>query len=250
MFKISYNISWLKCRDNIVSLGLWWIPTNFDYVWDDENICTICTQHLVNLCLILSLFLSPFILFTIPLSFFLPHLICPCSLTHHHSFSSQAGGPRHLLQDKPHRKHLNGFLIHLSPSLIPLHPSSISHGSAVPVSLLSADTEVFDPLDPQFPARWRCPYIYVQYGTCLVVYVYVRLLLACGPGLLSRSTTRYQSLEPLTPLPLLRNPSPHQPPPPHLLLLHENTLSSRTALLIPKCSMAHKLLLLHGSVCM
>lgn len=72
-------------------------------------------------------------------------------------------------------------------------------------SLLSADTDVFDPFDPRFPARWRCPYIYVQYGTCLVVYVYVRLLLACGPGLLSRSTTQYQSLEPS-----LHSPT-HQP---------------------------------------
>lgn len=77
-------------------------------------------------------------------------------------------------------------------------------------SLLSADTEVFDPSDPQFPARWRCPYIYVQYGTCLVVYVYVRLLLACGPGLLSGSTTQYQSLGPTPPptISSLSQPSP------------------------------------------
>lgn len=93
-----------------------------------------------------------------------------------------AGDPRHLPQDKPH-KHL---------MWLPKHPRHRPCPSSSPLlamallswSLLSADTEVFDPLDPQFPARWRCPYIYVQYGTCLVVYVYVRLLLACGPGLL------------------------------------------------------------------
>lgn len=149
------------------------------------------------------------------------------------------------------------------PACFPLvHSPSVSHPSLLAMALLSSSLLSEDarrnlwPLQPQFPARWRRPCIYVQYSTRLVVYVYVRLLLACDPGSLSRSTT----LKPPPSLflsylqPLRFNQHPQS------LLLHKknnnkktkqikNRLSNHTALLIPKRSMPHKLLLLHGSVC-
>lgn len=103
------------------------------------------------------------------------------------SFSS-AGGLLHLQQDKLHLNQLRGCLV---PSSAP---------PPLSWSLLSAHTEVFDPpSEPQSLGRWRHPYIYVQYGTCLVVYVYVCLLLACDPGLLNSSISQYQSWTPSPP---------------------------------------------------
>lgn len=65
--------------------------------------------------------------------------------------ASPAGGPRHPLQDKPHHKHLNGFLIHLSPPPLLIHSTPPLLAMALPSwSLLSADAEVFDPLTLNF----------------------------------------------------------------------------------------------------
>lgn len=169
--------------------------------------------------------------------------------------ASPAGDPRHLLQDKPHHKHLKGFLMPLlSPSLIHSIPPLLAM-ALLSWSLLSADTEVFDPLTLNFLPGDD---VHISMYSMVLVLWCMCMCACCSPVVqvcFSRSTTRYQSLEPLTsPHPTTTTTTtqtPHQVHHhPHLLLLHENTLSSRTALLIPKCSMAHKLLLLHGSVCM
>lgn len=60
--------------------------------------------------------------------------------------ASQVGGPLHLLQDKSLHNHIKGFPISLSPSLIHFTPPPLLAMALLSWSLLSADTEVFDPL--------------------------------------------------------------------------------------------------------
>lgn len=108
---------------------------------------------------------------------------------------------------------------------------------------------------------YLCTVWYLSCGVCvraLVARPWSRFFRFSG------STTRYCPSS-FSPHPPLIHPRPVRHPGhghPHLtcphsqtlylhsLLLHdENMLSSRTALLIPKRSMAHELLLLHGIVC-
>lgn len=141
------------------------------------------TCKLISFPVLSSLFSSSFLPHSFLFCYFFSILLPDAPFTHHCSFSNPAGDPRLLLQDKPHHKDSTGA----PHTLIISFPQPPTPLLACPgLSLVQPQPSPMTPPSPYplFPTRWRCPYIYVQYGTCLVVYVYVRLLLARGPGLL------------------------------------------------------------------
>ena len=110
-------------------------------------------------------------------------LFCSLSSAHGNLLSAQADDPRLLPQGRSHHKDLTRGSSYPRPPHHPLLALAVLFRSATHIHAPSPHTHTHIHLpDPHLPARWRCSYIYVQY--CLVVFVYVRSLLARGPGLL------------------------------------------------------------------
>lgn len=137
----------------------------------------------------------------------------------------QAGGPRHLLQDKPHHNHVNGFLIHLSPSpihfILPLLAMAL-----LSWSLLSAATDVFDPLTLDFLPGED---VHISMYSMVLVLCSMCMCACCSPLV---QVCLADPLPNISPWNLLKPPpqTPHQISHyPHLLLLHK----IRSAVVLP-----------------
>lgn len=158
----------------------------------------------------------------------LSFLLCDTSLTSHYSFSSLVGGPLPLLQGRSHHNHQKGVPHTLIPLPHPHHPPSLSHGFCCPGLSLVQTPKSLTPLTLNFLPGDD---VHISMYNMVLVLWCMCMCACCSPVIQVCLADPLPSINPWN-LP----PSPNQPLPPHLLLLHDNTFSGRTAQLIPNAA--------------
>lgn len=156
-----------------------------------------------------SLFLYSLLIFPLSFLFVISYLVPFSDTSPYTSLFIQPTTPSLSYKTSPTINIQRGFLIPpLSPSLIRSIPPLLAM-ALLSWSLLSADTEVFDPLTPNFLPGDD---VHISMYSMVLVLWCMCMCACCSPVVqvcFSRSTTQYQSLEPLPPTPTPPQ-TPHQ----------------------------------------